>query len=68
MKTMVYDGKLYWMVTGISAVRPKRSDSFDRLEILNIDQTTGEIQYKSRTVSPMLFKTVKSVFKEAGLS
>jgi hypothetical protein len=64
MKTMVYDGKLYWMVTGISAVRPH---SFDRLEILNLDEN-GEVRCVSRTTMPTIHSAVTSTFKKAGIA
>lgn len=63
MKTMQYDGRTFWMITGISAVRPH---SFDRLEILTWDQG-GEVQHKSRTVSLSMYRVVASTFREAGL-
>lgn len=63
MKTMVYDNRVFWMITGVSAVRPH---GFDRLEILTWEPD-GEVQYKSRTAMPSLLNVVKSTFRRAGL-
>lgn len=62
MKTIEYDNQLYWQVTEWSAIRPHKQD---RVEVLTMDG--GEVQYKSRTVSPKLYSTVKSVFEKEGL-
>ena len=64
MKTLQYDGRTFWMITGISAVRPH---SFDRLEILTWDQS-GEVQCVSRTVMPALHSIVASTFRRAEIA
>lgn len=64
MKTIKFDNRLFWMITGVSAVRPHKSD---RLEILTWNHG-GEVQCKSRTVMPSLYNVVKSQFKMEGLA
>lgn len=64
MKTIEYDNKTFWQVTDRSAIRHHNSD---RIEVLTW-KTGGEVQYKSRTVSPSLYAAVKSTFEARGLA
>lgn len=62
-KFVKYDSKLFWMITGVSAVRPHNQDS---LEILTFNGD-GEVQYRARPVSRALYKAVQSTFQMEGI-
>ncbi|WP_308636147.1 hypothetical protein [Paenibacillus silvisoli] len=64
MKTFEYEGRKFWHLPQFgSAIRPHKEG---RLEILTLC-ITGEVLWKSRTVPPVQFKTVKTMFERAGI-
>jgi hypothetical protein len=65
MNKIMYDNKPFLQFDDMAfAVRPHKSD---RWEILTWVED-GELQCKSRTVKPDMFKALKSIFKERGLA
>lgn len=62
MKTIEYDNRLFMQVTERSWVRHRGND---RLEVLTLDN--DELTFKTRTVLPSLFKSVKSLVEDAEL-
>lgn len=65
MKTMVYDNKHFWIWPNNRAIRHHKS--FGRVEILTWEDG-GEVQFKSRTTLPALYKSIKSELERVGLA
>lgn len=59
MSIIEYAGEKFMQVMENSAIRPHGND---RVKVLTIDED-GTVQCKSRTVKPMFFDTVASVYE-----